>query len=110
MGQSSDETRIREMVRRLKRADEREVPPFEDVLGRSVCRPDGRSMRHRQLVFVFAVGAVLLIAVLFVRSIDPCTANERRATSGSPLSREKPAEFRALAMQSSIDQVKTVGG
>jgi hypothetical protein len=35
-------------------------------------------------------------------SIDPCTANERRATSGSPFSRKNPARLRALAMQSSI--------
>jgi len=35
-------------------------------------------------------------------TIEPCIASARRATNGSPISREKTPDARALAMQESI--------
>ncbi len=66
MNPLSDETRIRELMQRLKRADARRVPTFEDVLSRPERKP--QPTRRPQLVIACRVAAAVLITLAFVRS------------------------------------------
>ena len=62
MNQSSDESRIREMVQRLKSRDDEHAPSFDDVLGRRHGRP-----ARLQLTIACCTVAMLLVALLFIR-------------------------------------------
>ena len=84
MNQSSDDLRLRELVQRLKRADEQHVPVLDDVLERAVRPPDRRPARRLARRVALAVmcctAAALLAVFLFVRlqPDDPVGRSEPR--------------------------------
>ncbi len=67
MNPLSDETQIRELMQRLKRADARRVPTFEDVLARPERKPQQRPTRRPQLAIACGLAAAVLVAFWFVR-------------------------------------------
>jgi|GEM_PF-4844433 hypothetical protein len=68
MTRSPDDSQIRELVQRVKRADARRAPDFNDVLERSVPEPNRRPARRLQVAVACCTAATLLIAFLLVRS------------------------------------------
>ncbi len=80
MSQSTDESRIREMIQRLKHADEQHAPDFDDVLARPVRKLKRRPARRLQLAVVCCTASALLGTILFVQAqqSDPPFDNDLR--------------------------------
>lgn len=85
MSQSTDESRIRETIRRLKQADTHCAPDFNDVLTRPVRNAIRRPVRRLQFAAVCCAAATVLAAILFVRSQHrgPALAPDPRTATGS---------------------------
>jgi hypothetical protein len=77
MKPSLDDSRIRELCQRLKRADEKDAPAFDDVWGRAARTWEQRRARRLRLAAVCGAAAALLVAFLFVRlqQVDPIIAD-----------------------------------
>ena len=97
MSQSPDESRIREMILRLKRADEQLAPGFDDVLARAVRNSDRRPARRLRLAVVCCTVAALFVAFLSVGLLqddsgvgsEPRVAEENAPTMPVAEPREK---------------------
>ena len=68
MNQLPDDSRLRELIQQLKRADQRHAPKFDDVLGRSVPDPVQQPSVRLRLAITVCVAVVLATGLLIVRS------------------------------------------
>jgi len=92
MNPSSDDSQIRELVQRLRRTDERQVPGFDEVLSHSVRRSDRRPARRLQVVIMCGTLTTLFVVFMFVRSQYGEPDGRARPNIVEGKSRRQPAD------------------